>query len=177
VRFDRALKVAPKMVDAAYNAGQSYYDLGDYGLASARWEVATKLSPDDFQIAKKLVQAYVASGKPDKIKKARDRVFAMWKAGKDSDIGKLKSYLYDQFAIGKHHVYVYESFSEDGFVYQAKVALKDKIIASVLLEKSDKGFVLVLDKDEKTPLPDTWKKQPDYKTFRALVIKTVEAKL
>jgi tetratricopeptide (TPR) repeat protein len=179
VRFERALKVAPKMVDAAYNAGQSYYDLGDYALAAARWETAAKLSPDDFQIAKKLVQAYVATGKADKVKKARDRVFAMWKAGKVPD-AKARSYLYDQFTAGKHHVYVYEAFettSETPFVYQAKVALKDKVVGSILLETSaDKGFVVALDKDEKMLLPESWKKPPDYKTFRALVIKTIDAK-
>jgi tetratricopeptide (TPR) repeat protein len=175
VRFERALKVAPKMVDAAYNAGQSYYDLGDYGLAATRWETAAKLSPDDFQIAKKLVQAYVASGKPDKVKVARQKVFALRKASKDPEIGKLKSYLYDQFAIGKHHVYVYEAFDTDTFVYQAKVALKEKVIGSVVLEPKDKGFVIVLDKDEKTTL-ETSKTRPDYKAFKASAMKAIESK-
>jgi tetratricopeptide (TPR) repeat protein len=180
VRFDRALKVAPKMTDAAYNAGQSYYDLGDYATAAARWEVAAKLSPDDFQIAKKLVQAYVALGKVDKVKPARARVIAMWKSGKDPEVGKLKSYLYDQFVVGKYHVFVYEAFETSAavtYVYQAKVALKDKIVGSLLLETSPKGFVLALDKDEKTTLPDNaWTKQPDYQTFKAHAIKTIDAK-
>ena len=78
LRFERALKVNPKHVDAAYNAGQASYDLGDFIKAAAFWETSAKLSPDDFQIAKKLVHAYVALGKADKVKRARDRVFAMW---------------------------------------------------------------------------------------------------
>lgn len=75
-RFDRALQVNKKHVDAAYNAGQSYYDLDDYANAAARWETAVKLAPEDFQVAKKLVQAYVALAKPAKVKAARARVFA-----------------------------------------------------------------------------------------------------
>jgi tetratricopeptide (TPR) repeat protein len=179
VRFERALKINAKHVDAAYNAGQSYYDLGEFALAAARWETAAKLSPDDFQIAKKLVQAYVALGRADKVKKARDRVFAMRKA--DPEVGKLKSYVYDQFVAGKYHVYVYETFDTSGegtYVYQAKVALKDKVVGSVTLETSKGGFALGIDKaGEHALVPEhTWKKQPDYAAWKALVGKTIEAK-
>lgn len=187
VRFERALKVNPKHVDAAYNAGQSYYDLGDFANAAARWETAAKLQPDDFQIAKKLVQAYVALGKADKVKKARDTVFKMWKSGKDPETGKLKSYVYDQFVSGKYHVYVHEAFDTSGdlaYVYQAKIALKDKVVGSVNLETSavlrEKGvpFILGIDKagEHTTVAEHAWKKLPDYGVFKELVGKMIAAK-
>ncbi len=178
LRFDRALRVNPKHADAAYNAGQSYYDVADYENAAARWETAAKLQPDDFQIAKKLVQAYVGLGKPAAVTKARQRVFAMWKAHKDPDLAKLKSYVYDQLAVGKYHVYVYEAFEPSATMptFQAKVALKDKVIGSVTLETKDGRYVVGVDKaGEHTVLAEhDWKRQPDYKTWKDIVTKTIE---
>ena len=187
VRFDRALKANPKHVDAAYNAGQASYDLGEVAKAAAYWETAMKLSPEDFQVAKKLVQAYVALGKADKVKRARDRVFAMWKSRKDPEVGNLKSYVYDQFTAGKYHVYVFETFAPSGdlaYIWQAKVVLKDKVLGSVNLETSaalrDKGVPFILRYDsggEHTTLPEhNWKKLPDYATFKALVARTIDSK-
>jgi len=184
VRFERALKTNPSHVDAAYNAGQSHYDLGEYKEAAARWEIAAKLSPEDFQIAKKLVQAYVALGKAPQVKKARDRVFAMWRAGKSD--GKAKSYVYDQFPAGKYHVYVHETFDTSGdtaVVWQAKIALKDKVIGTVNLETSaelrGKGtpYALGVEKEgERVPTAEqTWKTMPDYAAWKTLVTKTIEA--
>lgn len=185
VRFERALKTNPKHVDAAYNAGQSYYDLGDFKVAAERWEVAARLSPEDFQIAKKLVQAYVALARPDKVKKARDRVFAMWRANKAPE-GKLGSYVYDQFAAGKYRVYVHEMFDTSGdraTIWQAKIAQGNKVVGSVSLETSAelraKGtpYGLVVDKGvEHVALEPTWKALPDYAAFKTLVGKTIEAR-
>ncbi len=184
LRFERALKTNPKHVDAAYNAGQSFYDLGEFKEAAAKWEIAARLSPEDFQIAKKLVQAYVALGKASSVKKARDRVFAMWRTGKSPD-GKLKSYVYDQFTSGKYHVYVHETFDTSGdsvVIWQAKIALKDKGIGSANLETSaelrGKGtpYALGVDREgERLPVaPQTWKTLPEYAVWKTLVIKVIE---
>jgi tetratricopeptide (TPR) repeat protein len=173
IRFDRALKGNPKHVDAAYNAGQAFYDLGNFKDAAARWEIAAALTPDDFQIAKKLVQAYVALGKPDKIKKSRDRVIAMWRA---SD-GTSKSYVYDQFASGKYHVYMHEMFDASDVIWQAKIALKDKVIGTITLEVSKGTFSAIVEKAGERAPETVWKTQPEYPVFKALVQKTIEAKL
>ncbi|MEO8704525.1 MAG: tetratricopeptide repeat protein [Kofleriaceae bacterium] len=187
VRFDRALKANPQHVDAAFNAGQIYYDLKDYAKAAARWEAAAKLSPEDFQVAKKLVQAYVAAGKSVPLKRARDRVIAMWKSGKDPELGKQRSYLYDQFAAGKYYVYVYEAFDTSTdltHVWQAKVTLKDKPVGSINLETSaalrERGmaFGIGVDKgsEHSALVEHQWKKQPDYKVYKALVARLVDAR-
>jgi tetratricopeptide (TPR) repeat protein len=185
VRFDRALKVNPRHVDAAFNAGQSYYDLKDYAKAAARWELALKLAPDDFQVAKRLLQTYVAAGKLKDVRRARERVIAMW--SQDPDPNKARTYVYDQFDAGRYHVVVYESLepaADMAYLWQAKVALSDKAgaaksIGSVNLETSaalrDRGtpFVIGMDKgpDHSTVSEYGWKKQPDYKTFKAIAIK------
>jgi len=72
--FDKAFAIDPKHVDAAYNAGQGYYNVKDFRHAAERWTAAQKLAPDDFQIAKKLVQVHHALGKDADAAKARDAV-------------------------------------------------------------------------------------------------------
>lgn len=173
--FERALAVAPSHVDAAYNAGQSYYDLGEFAKAAARWETAAKLEPEDFQTAKKLVQAYVALGKPAKAKAARARVFGLWKAQQQPE----RSYVYDQFHVGRFHVYVYEAFEPTGdldYVYQAKVTLDDKALGSVNLETSAAlrasgvPYILGIDKpgQHSTLAQHTWRTLPDYASWKKL---------
>ena len=69
-------------------------------------------------------------------------------------------------------------------MWQAKVALKDKVVGSVNLETSsvlrEKGlpYILGIDKDsEHTTIPEhSWKKLPDYAAFKVLVGKTIEGK-
>ena len=53
-RFDAQLKANPSDVDAAYNAGQAYYNLGKMELALDRWKKAQKLAPADFDRARRL---------------------------------------------------------------------------------------------------------------------------
>lgn len=183
IRFDRALKVSPRHVDAAYNAGQTYYDLRDYKTAAARWEAALKLQPEDFQIAKRILQAYVAAGNTSQIKRARDRVLAMWRTTKDPEIARQKDYLYDLFTVGtKLQVNVYETFEPGGVgatLLQARVSnAADKQLGSIGLERIADGYIVGLDKGgaHTTLSEHAWKKQPDYRAFKSVVRKLVETK-
>jgi len=186
VRFDRALAADPTHVDAAYNAGQAYYDLKQYAKAAARWTTASKLMPDDFDTAKKLVQAYMALGKEADAAKAREKVFALKKAAKDPQLAKLKSYVLDQFDVGKFHIYAYETFDTSGdlaYVYRFQVTENDKPMGSVNLETSavlrEQGvpFILGMDKGgQHSSFPDkTWKKLPAYKVAKAEAIAKIKA--
>jgi len=185
-RFDRALASDPKHIDAAYNAGQSYYDQKQFEKAAERWTTASQLAPDDFNAAKKLVQAYMALGKEPEAMKARDKVFALKKAAKDPQLAAMKSYVFDQLDVGKHHVYVYEAFDTSGnlaYVYQFQVTEKDRPLGSVNLETSavirEQGtpFILGMDKGDKhTSFPDkTWKALPPYKVVKAEAIKKIQS--
>lgn len=186
VRFDRALAADPKHVDAAYNAGQGYYDLKQFAKAAERWTTAQKLAPDDFNSAKKLVQAYTALGKTAEAAVARDRVFALKKAAKDPGLVKMKSYVFDQFDVGKFHIYVYEAFETSGdlaYVYQFQVTDKDRPIGSVNLETSaairEQGvpFLLGMDQGDKhTTFSDrAWKTLPAYKDLKPIAIAKIKA--
>jgi tetratricopeptide (TPR) repeat protein len=186
VRFDKALVADPKHVDAAYNAGQGYYDLKQFAKAAERWTAAQKITPDDFNTAKKLLQAYMALGKAAEAAKARDKVFALKKAATDPGLVKMKSFVFDQFDVGKHHIFVYEAFDTSGdlaYVYQFQVTEQDKPIGSVNLETSavirEQGvpFILGMDKGDKhTTFGDkVWKTLPAYKDVKAIAIEKIKA--
>jgi tetratricopeptide (TPR) repeat protein len=186
IRFDRALTADPKHVDAAYNAGQTYYDMKQYQKAADRWTIASELAPDDFNAAKKIVQAYFALGKEADAMKAREKVFALKKAGKDPQVAKMKSYVFDQFDVGKYHIFVYETFDTSGdlaYVYTFQVTEQDKPVGSVNLETSavlrEQGvpFILGMDKGDKhSSFPEkTWKTQPAYKVIKAEAIAKIKA--
>jgi len=185
-RFDKALVADPKHADAAYNAGQGYYDLKQFAKAAERWSTAQQLAPDDFNTAKKLVQAYTALGKTAEAAKARDKVFALKKAATDPGLVRMKSYVFDQFDVGKHHIFVYEAFDTSGdiaYVYQFQVTEADKPIGSVNLETSavirEQGvpFILGMDKGDKhsTFGDKTWKTLPAYKDIKAIAIAKIKA--
>jgi len=184
--FDKALIANPKHVDAAYNAGQSYYDQKKFAKASDRWRAAAALAPEDFQIAKKLVQVYVALGDDLRAAKARDVVYMLWRSSKDPAVSKLRSYVYDQFDVDAHHVYAYEAFDASGdlaYVYQFTVVDKDKVLGSINLETSaasrEQGvpYLLGIDKDgAHSSLGVTWNKLPDYKALKIEATKAIKAK-
>ena len=184
--FDRALVANPKLVDAAYNAGQSYYEQKKFAKAAERWRAAATLAPDDFQIAKKLVQVYVALGDDAKAAKARDTVYMLWRSAKDPAISKLRSYVYDQFEVDRFRVYAYEAFDVSGdlaYVYQFTVTDKDKVVGSVNLETSaasrEQGVPYLLGMDKAgshTSLGVTWNRLPDYRTLKAEATKAIKAR-
>lgn len=183
VYFDKALAIDPTLVDAAYNAGQSYYNLKDFAHALARWSAAQKLAPDDFAIARKLVQAYHALGKDAEAVKARDKVFALYKEGK---AGTAKDFVFDQFDVGKRHVYAKETFDTSGdlaYVYRFDVTLDDKRLGSVNLETSavirEQGvpYLLGMDKgDTHSELGRMFKTLPAYKELKPLVIEAIKTR-
>lgn len=185
--FERALKADPGNIDAAYNLGQLHYDAKDFAKASKYWKIAAKLAPEDFQTAKKLVQAAMALGKAKEIEKARAVVFALHAASKDPQVAKLTSYVCDQFDVGKYHIYVYEAFDISGdlaYLYEFKVTEKDKPIGSVNLETSavirEMGvqFLLGMNQGNKHSSfnEHQWKQRPEYKAVRKLAAEVIAAR-
>ena len=183
VYFDKAFAIDPSLVDAAYNAGQSYYNIKDFAHAAARWSAAQKLAPDDFAVAKKLVQAYRALGKDADAARAREKVLALYKEGK---AGSAKDFVFDQFDVGSRHVYAAETFDTSGdlaYVYRFDVMLDGNRLGSVNLETSavirEAGvpYLLAMDKGgTHSQLGKSFKTLPAYKELRPLVVATIKAK-
>lgn len=179
--FDKAFAIDPKNVDAAYNAGQGYYNMKDFRHAKERWMAAAHLAGDDFQIAKKLVQTEHALG--NTATSERERVFALWKAGK---AGGAKDYVFDQFDVGKHHVFAYETFAPSGdlaYVYRFDVTDGDTKLGSVNLETSavirEQGVPYLLGMDKAgthSQLGKVFKTLPAYTALKPQVIEAIKAK-
>ncbi|MCW5801980.1 MAG: tetratricopeptide repeat protein [Deltaproteobacteria bacterium] len=175
--FDKALGANPRHVDAAYNAGQAYYDAAMYPKAAERWQKAAALAPNDFQTAKKLVQAYVALDDARMTARARDTVFALRRASRDPAIAKLSSYVYDQFDVGTHHIFVHEAFDPKAFVFQFTVTENDRTLGSITFEpRAGGGFALALDRaGKRSVLATSWKERPDYKLLKAEATRAISA--
>lgn len=183
VYFDKAFAIDPTLVDAAYNAGQSYYNIKDFAHAAARWSAAQKLAPDDFAVAKKLVQAYHALGKGAEAARAREKVLALYKEGK---AGKAKDFVFDQFDVGRRRVYAAETFDISGdlaYVYRFDVLLDGNRLGSVNLETSavvrEAGlpYLLAMDKGgTHAQLGKSFKTLPAYKDLKPLVVETIKTK-
>jgi tetratricopeptide (TPR) repeat protein len=181
--FDKALAIDKALVDAAYNAGQGYYNLKDFARAVERWTTAQASAPDDFAVAKKLVQAYHALRKDAEAARARDKVFALHAAGK---AGGAKDFVFDQFDVGGHHVYAAETFdtsSDLAYVYRFDVEHNGKIVGSVNLETSvvirEQGvpYLLGMNKGSThSQLGKTFKTLPTYKQLKPLVIDAIKAR-
>ncbi len=181
--FDRALAADPKLADAAYNAGQAYYNLQDFRTAAERWQAAAALAPDDFQTAKKLVQAYRALGDDAAAARWRDRVFVLRMTSRDPQVAKLKDYVFDQFAVGKLKVFAAETFDTSGdlaYVYRFDVYDGDRRLGSVNLETSavirEAGVPYLLGMDKPSlhrQLGQVWKTLPSYKDLKPLVVKAI----
>lgn len=108
--LNRAIAANPKFVDGYMNLGQLEQNAGNQAAALSAYGQGLKLQPDDFRAWSKMVQLHEAVQQPEQRDSARDKVFALWKAGKvDQDC-----YCREQFKHGKSAVMVMEFFELTG---------------------------------------------------------------
>ena len=183
--WEAAIAADPSHIDALYNLGQLRYNGKQFAEALESWSKAHALAPSDFDIAKKVLQATQALGRREAAQQARAAVFAIWKASEDPKVRALTEYVFDQFDVGKLHVYAYETFEPKGelyYVYTFRAAGPDgKVVGTAQLESStairDMGTPYILGvtvgQDHHT-LKDTFKELPSYDVLRPLIIKVIE---
>lgn len=186
LRFDAAVAADPKHVDALYNAGQSYYNRKDFAKALDRWLKARTLTPEDFNVVKKVLQAQNAAGDSAGAAQTRHELFELRRNSKDPSVRNLKAYVFDQFDVGKAHVFAYETFEPTGdlySVYRFQVAnASNRAAGSVNLESSavlrEQGTPYILGVDigsaHKTPGP-AYKELPSVSQIKPEVVKLIEA--
>ncbi|HUR38838.1 MAG TPA: tetratricopeptide repeat protein [Planctomycetota bacterium] len=112
-----ALAADPKHVDALYNLGQFSYNRKDFKVALDYWSKARGLDPTDFNILKKVLQSHHALGHAEEASKARQALLELRKTSEDPRVRALKSVVFDQFDVGKAHVYAIEMFEPEGDLY------------------------------------------------------------
>lgn len=118
--YKESLRVDPSHTDAAYNLGQIFYNQKDFVTALDWWQKARTLSPEDFGVVKKVLQAQNALGRREDAEVTREEVFRLHRESKDASIRALKRYCFDQFDVDKLHVFAYEIFEpagEDAVLY------------------------------------------------------------
>lgn len=118
--YKETMRVDPSHTDAAYNLGQMYYNKKDFVTALDWWQKARTLSPEDFGVVKKVLQAQYALGRWEVADITREEVFRLHRESKDASIRALKKYCFDQFDVDKLHVFAYEIFEpagEDAVLY------------------------------------------------------------
>jgi tetratricopeptide (TPR) repeat protein len=109
-KYQAVLAVEPKAKGALYNGAIAAYLLGKHDIAIGLWTRLKVITPKDWQVYAKLVQAYEAAGK----KAARDAeikaLYALKKDTTDPDLEKLRFFCRDQFQVGEKRVVVFHHF-------------------------------------------------------------------
>jgi tetratricopeptide (TPR) repeat protein len=181
--FDRASAADPTLLDAWFNAGQLLYNRRDYPGALDRWSHGRSAAPDDFDLAKKVLQAQNALGLWDAARATRDDLLRIWHTSSDPAVRGLTDYVFDQFPVGDEWVYAYETLDPSGDLYNVYLfdcTRNDTIVRSVRLESSavirEMGHPYILGvqlPDSHTTLPIGFDSLPDYATLRPIVIDVI----
>lgn len=121
--WEAALRADPSHIDAAYNAGQCNYDLGRFAEALEKWRITEKLTPDDFQVARKVLQALNALEREEEEAVARQKVLRIKREKRDEAVRDVPEFCFDQMMVGSMRIFAYESFGQSPAipVYMFKV--------------------------------------------------------
>ncbi|MBA3848638.1 MAG: hypothetical protein C0502_01420 [Opitutus sp.] len=122
--FEEAIRLDPTHTDALYNAGQANYDLERYGAALAKWRALQKLTPDNFQVARKILQSLNALGLAEEAALARDEAIRLWRENRDPAAAQLTQFCFDQIPLPPNRVFAYELFepAADGTLWKLLVS-------------------------------------------------------
>lgn len=184
-RYDAAAAADPAHVDALYNAGQSYYDQKNFRASVDRWSKARVLNPKDFDIVKKVLQSQNALGDTAGAAQTRHALLELRRESTNPKIKNLKAYVFEQFDVGKAHVFAYEYFDLQGdlyYVYRFQVTdAADRAAGSINLESSavlrEAGtpYVLGVDKGKEHITTTTaFKTLPAVAEIKPAVLKLIE---
>jgi tetratricopeptide (TPR) repeat protein len=108
--YQQALDLNPKYALALANIGQIYQNRKTWDKAIESYAKVVAINPEDYRTVAKLVQLNEAAGNIKERDAAREKVFALQKAGKIDTA----SYCREQFADGTTSVMVFESFELKG---------------------------------------------------------------
>ena len=170
VEYQEALRLDPGNVDAAYNLGMELYLKDQFGDALKYWSIAQRLTPNDFQVARKMVQAYNALGRYEEAARARDEVLRIRRDGKDANAASVKTWVFDQIVLPAGRIFAREPFDADGPIYTFQVDdAKANRIGGMTFLATAKGFVLRVDGDTATSAEVVFATRPAWRELRDAV--------
>ncbi len=172
--FEEAMRLAPQMVDAAYNAGQANYDLGRYGAALVKWRMAQKQTPDDFSVARKILQCLNALGMWEEAAAARDEVRLLLHEKRDPTAADVRTFCFDQVPLPSNRIFAYEILDPGsaGVIWSFKITGPDQktIIDEIqLVRETESRHILRLTKRTERIPPREYADRPAWRDLRPVV--------
>jgi tetratricopeptide (TPR) repeat protein len=180
--FEAAARLDPRNADASYNAGQADYDLERYGAALAQWRHTQLLTPDDFQVARKLVQTLNALGLWTDAAVARDYALRILRERRDPSALNTTSLCVDQLPLKMHRVYVYENLdpASPNLVYFCRIinARNEPIAELDLIRDGESHHVLRLANNSTDKVPAReFSARPPWPELKPIVSEMTQAVL
>jgi tetratricopeptide (TPR) repeat protein len=187
--WNAASAADPQHVDARFNAGQAHENRGELRQALDCWAEVRRLRPDDFEAAKKVLQAQHALGLWDAALATRAELLDVWRRSPDPAIQAVTEFVFDRFRAGAATVHASEPLAAaDGPTrVLVQFATLDgagrRLPLAVQLETSDFGrerglpFVLASIAGGTYRVVRTFAERPAYPALRALVAEMVVAAL
>ena len=135
-----AFALDPSFEDAAYNAGQAAYNLGHFEDALRFFEAACAARPEDFEAAKKKVQALRALARHPEAEQATADLVAMWRRSTDAAVQRLNDVVIDQFRVAGALVFAWQNLrpAREDLHYELTFAVQGQAL-TVQLESSAYG--------------------------------------
>lgn len=109
-----ALKEDPKNSWALYNLGLMTYLEDDFKAAAKHWKALKELSPSDWQVREKLVQAYWGAGESDSANSEIAELRKARESGRHPELSEKGFFICDQFQVGDIRAFVLEYYDLKG---------------------------------------------------------------
>ncbi len=114
VLMDSIIAIAPDVINAYWNLGIWYSQLGKHKLALDKWHQIHIMAPEDWKVHSKLIQTYEALGDTLARDYERKALIDLWESRTNSVLSETTEFCRDQFYVNEQHVMVFEEFSPSG---------------------------------------------------------------
>jgi tetratricopeptide (TPR) repeat protein len=187
--WERAIQLEPRHVDALYNLGQAHYSRGDYPRALALWRAASAVAADDFEIAKKVVQAERALERWDDANRSMQRLFEVWQRSSDPNVRNLHEVVVDQFTVAGRRVLASEMLRprDPDLYYETTFHVYNesgKAVMTVQLESSQYGrehgvpyLVGINTPTGHESIGPTFSAKPSYRSMKEIAVRVIGERL
>lgn len=180
----------PPHPGSAFNAGQYLYNAKRYEEALTMWRITTKVNPDDFDAAKKIVQALNALGRHDDAEAAKSEVKRIFASSTDAGVKRQNEFVIDQLVVDGRQVMIRETITPkdptlhyhwtatvlgtDGKTQELTVQLETSAYGR---ERGVPYLNGMSKKDGHSTWGDSYKALPAYGEWRAAVMEKIAAEV
>lgn len=113
-KYQRVLATDPDNHVALFNAGLAAYLLGRPEESVACWTKLKELTPEDWRLRCKLIQAYQALGRSRERDDEREGLLQVRSVTHDDELRRARKFCRDQITMGDSRIMVFEFFELEG---------------------------------------------------------------